>query len=139
MQKQQDPSFEESESDSSEDDNEDEDSSEGSTSDSDDPTSNLIKASRQEAAERARAERKAKRRAEKAEAEEIAKKRRKNDINLNGLTSLSGRQERPDRPVPADVKCFNCGGNHYKKDCKERKRPYYGGDDGPPRKARKAQ
>ncbi len=137
-QKQQDPSVEESEPDYSEDDDEDDDSSEGSTNDSDDLTSKLIKDSRQEAAERARIERKAKRRAGNAEAEEKARQRRKNDINLNGLTSLSGRQERPNRPVPADVKCFNCGGNHYKKDCKERKRPYYGGDDGPPRKARKS-
>jgi hypothetical protein len=136
-QKQQDPTLEESSESESEGDDEDEDndSSECSSSDSDDPTSNLIKASRREAAERARDERKFKKRAEKAEAEDIARKRRKNDINLNGLTSLSGRQE---RPIPPDVKCFNCGGNHFKKDCKEKKRSYHGGDDGPPRKARKA-
>lgn len=140
MQKQQDPSFEESSESDSEDDDEDDDSSEGSSSDSDDPTSSLIKDSRREAAERAREERKFKRRAEKAEAEEIARKRRKNDINLNGLTSLSGRQEKIiPRAIPADVKCFNCGGNHFKKDCTEKKRNYHGGDDGPPRKARRSQ
>ncbi|KAN0095397.1 hypothetical protein V8E51_016108 [Hyaloscypha variabilis] len=134
LEKQQDPSLEETSESGSEDDDEDNDSSEGSSSEADDPTSDLIKASRREAAERAREERRFKKRAEKAEVEEIARKRRKNDVNLNGLTSLSGRQE---RPIPPDVKCFNCGGNHFKKDCKERKRGYHGGDDGPPRKARK--
>jgi hypothetical protein len=136
LQKQQGPSVEDSSESSSEDNDEDNDFSDVSSSDSDDPTSSLIRDSRREAAERARAERKSKKRAEKAEAEEIARKRRKNDINLNGLTSLSGRQE---RPIPTDIKCFNCGGNHFKKDCKEKKRGYQGGDDGPPRKARKAQ
>jgi hypothetical protein len=136
LQKQQDPTLEESSESDSEDDDEDNDSSEGSSSESEDPTSSLIKDSRREAADRARAEWESKKRAEKAEAEEIARKRRKNDINLNGLTSLSGRQE---RPIPPDVKCFNCGGNHFKKDCREKKRSYHGGDDGPPRKARKAQ
>merc|ERR1712000_161133 len=117
LEKQQDPSIEES----SESDGEDEESgSSDSDSESDDPTSALIKASRQEAADRARAERKAKKRA------------RKDVVNLNGLTSLSGKSA----PVPA---CYNCGGPHYKKDCRANtnKRTHMGGDDGPPRKSLK--
>ncbi|KAG4440112.1 hypothetical protein IFR05_004409 [Cadophora sp. M221] len=130
LEKQQDPSME----DSSESDDEDEESaSSDSGSDSDGPTSALIKASRQEAADRARADRKAKKRAAKAEADEVAKKRRKDVVNLNGLTSLSGKSA----PAPA---CFNCGGPHYKKDCRANtnKRSHMGGDDGPPRKSFKS-
>ncbi|KAH7413031.1 hypothetical protein BKA64DRAFT_660137 [Cadophora sp. MPI-SDFR-AT-0126] len=129
LEKQQDPSIE----DSSESDDEGEESrSSASDSGSDDPTSALIKASRQEAADRARAERKAKKRVAMAEAEELAKKRRKDVVNLNGLTSLSGKSA----PVPA---CYNCGGPHLKKDCRANanKRTHMGGDDGSPRKSLK--
>ncbi|KAH7348688.1 hypothetical protein BKA65DRAFT_550749 [Rhexocercosporidium sp. MPI-PUGE-AT-0058] len=130
LEKQQDPLMEDSSE--SDDENEESGSSE-SGSDSDDPTSALIKASRQEAADRARAERKARKRAAKAEADEIAKKRRKDVVNLNGLTSLSGKTA----PVPA---CYNCGGPHFKKDCRgnTNKRTHMGGDDGPPRKSFKS-
>lgn len=140
VQKQQDPNDEDSSESNSEDD-EDSDQSE-SENDSDDPTSELIRASRQEAVDRAKAERHAKKRAAKAEAEQIAKKRRKNEVNLNGLTSLSGRQER--QPVvPKDLKCHSCGGNHFKRDCpnqgrNQNKRGHQGGDDGRPRKAIKS-
>ncbi|KAK0122008.1 hypothetical protein ONS95_010273 [Cadophora gregata] len=129
LEKQQDISMEDS---SETDDEDDESKSSGSDSDSHDPTGALIKASRQEAANRARAERKAKKRAAKAEAEELAKKRRKDVVNLNGLTSLSGKSA----PVPA---CYNCGGPHYKKDCRANtnKRTHMGGDDGPPKKSLK--
>lgn len=97
----------------------------------------MIKQEREEAAARVKAERKAKKRAAQAELEEMAKKRRKNEINLNGLSSLSGRQER--KPVvPKDLVCYNCGGNHFKKDCTAKKRGYHGGDDGPPRKTMKS-
>lgn len=135
MQKQQDPSLDDSEESDSEDD--DDNSSENEDEDSDDPTTQLIKASRQEAADRARAERKTRKHAAKSDLEEKAKKRRKNEVNLNGLSSLSGRQERA-VPVPPNVSCFICGSNHFKKDCPQRKRGYQGGDDGPPRKAPKS-
>lgn len=131
LQKQQNPDAEDDSESDSEDD-EDEDNSSESESDSDDPTKELIRASRQEAAARAKAERKAKKRAGKAQLEELAKKRRKNDVNLNGLSSLSGRQ---DRKVPKDVACHKCGGNHFMKDCKNKKRHNASGDDGPPTKA----
>ncbi|KUJ19192.1 uncharacterized protein LY89DRAFT_581412 [Mollisia scopiformis] len=133
VEKRQDPNAEDtSESDSEAD--EEDDSSEGE-SESDDPASELIRASREEAAERAKAERKAKKRAAKAELEEMAKKRRKTEVNLNGLSSLSGRQ---DRKPPVAKNCYTCGGNHYKKDCPAKKRGHQGGDDGPPRKSRKS-
>ena len=96
----------------------------------------FIKISRQDAAERARAERKAKRKAEKAESLKMAKKRKKTEVKLNGLTSLSGRQE---KQVPA-ISCYNCGGPHRKAQCpnnqnlNHKKRDYHGVDDGPPRK-----
>lgn len=140
VEKQQDPNNEDSEESDSEDD-EDSDSSEAEN-DSDDPTSELIRASRQEAVDRAKAERHAKKRAAKVEAEQIAKKRRKNEVNLNGLTSLSGRQERQPT-VPKDLKCHGCGGNHFKRDCpnqgrNQNKRGHQGGDDGRPRKAVKS-
>ncbi|CZR61547.1 uncharacterized protein PAC_11444 [Phialocephala subalpina] len=140
VEKQQYPNKEDSSESDSEDD-EDSDSSEADN-DSDDPTSELIRASRQEAVERAKAERHAKKRSAKAEAEQLAKKRRKNEVNLNGLTSLSGRQAR--QPVvPKDLKCHGCGGNHFKRDCpnqggSQNKRGYQGGDDGRPRKAIKS-
>lgn len=132
MQKQQDPLMEDSSESDDEDDEDEESGSSDSESDSDDPTSALIKASRQEAADRARADRKAKRHAVKAEADELAKKRRKDVVNLNGLTSLSGRSA----AAPA---CYSCGGPHLKKDCpKSNKRTHMGGDDGPPRKSFKS-
>ncbi|CZT06888.1 hypothetical protein WAI453_012851 [Rhynchosporium graminicola] len=134
LEKQQDPTMEDS---SDSDDEEDESGSSESEEDSDDPTSALIKASRQEAADRARTDRKAKKRALKAEADELAKKRRKDVVNLNGLTSLSGSKQ---APTPAAITCYNCGGNHFKKDCLAgtNKRSYKGEDDGPPRKSFKS-
>ena len=120
----------ESDSSSEEDDEDDEEESEEDSSDDDDPASELIRASRHEAAERAKAERKAKKRAEKAESEKLAKKRKKTEVKLNGLTSLSGRAN------TFNGACFTCGGPHHKKDCpQQNKRGYRGGDDGPPRKA----
>ncbi|KAF4614292.1 hypothetical protein G7Y89_g15447 [Cudoniella acicularis] len=158
LEKQQDPTIEESSSSDSE---EDDDSENDSDADSDDPANELIKASRKEAAERAKAERKAKKRAEKAKALDLAKQRKKKDVNLNGLTSLSGKagtptkgpcykcggphmksqcpkndegQEIPRRPQSQDIKCYNCGGPHLKSQCPDVKRGHSGGDEGPSRK-----
>lgn len=112
---------------SSGDDNED--SVESNSDDDDDPTSELIKASRHEAAERAKAERKAKKKAEKAQSLELARQRKKKDVKLNGLTSLSGRQE-----SLGGRTCHKCGGPHLIKDCP--KRGFEGGDRGFSKKAR---
>lgn len=103
--------------------------------DDDDPTSELIRASRQEAVERVKAERKTKKRAEKSRSENMAKERKKREVSLNGITSLSGRQE----PPRDAMKCHNCEGPHKKADCPHlNKRRYNGvGDDGPKRKVQK--
>ncbi|PBP16022.1 zinc knuckle protein [Diplocarpon rosae] len=138
LEKQQDPTFEDSESEDDDEDEDDKSEASGLDDHSDDPTSALIRSSRQEAADRARAERKVKKRAAKAETEEAARKRRKEIVNLNGLTNLSGKQERKQQ-VPAGVTCYSCGGPHYKKDCPKNKRGYLGGDDGPSRKSLRSQ
>jgi hypothetical protein len=137
----------ESESDSEEDENED---SEDSSSDDDDLAGDLIRASRQEAADRAKAERKAKKKAEKAQLVELARHRKKKEVNLNGMTSLSGRQTnapkcfscggphvKADCPTLVDSrKCYNCGGPHLAKQCTENKRRFDGPQGGFAKKAR---
>jgi hypothetical protein len=98
----------------------------------------LIRASRQEAAQKVKAERHAKRKAEKAQLQEFSKKRKKKEVKLNtNMTSLTGRQDRPDSRA-----CFTCGGPHLKVDCPRgqnggQKRFFQGSDDGPSPKARK--
>lgn len=131
-QKQPDPSAEDT-SDSGSDGDEDEESAEEFSSDDDDPTSDLIKASRKEAAEKLKAQRKAKKKADKAASVKMAKERKKKEITLNGLTSLSGRQDNLRPPI----KCFKCGGPHVQAQCPQKRR-YQGGDDGPLRKSRKS-
>ena len=66
----------------------------------------------------------------------MAKDRKKREVSLNGITSLSGRQE----PARAGVKCYNCEGPHVKAECPLlNKRRFDGkGDDGPRRKAQKS-
>ncbi|EKD21281.1 uncharacterized protein L3040_000679 [Drepanopeziza brunnea f. sp. 'multigermtubi'] len=134
LEKQQNPSME----DSSESEDEEDDKLSGSDSDSDDPTSALIKSTRQEVSDRARADRKVNSRASKAESEETAKTRRKGLVNLNGMTSLSGKPDRQAQ-VPPGFTCYICGGPHFKRDCPKSKRSHFGGDDGPPRKTMRLQ
>lgn len=108
---------------------------EGDFLDDDDPTSELIRASRQEAVERVKAERKAKKRADKSRSESMAKERKKREVSLNGITSLSGRQE----PLRDAIKCYNCEGPHMRADCPQlnKRRHNGGGDEGPRRKVQK--
>lgn len=138
LQKQQNPSLE-SESESDEDEKEESEDSE--SDDEFDPTTQMIKAERRQAAERVKNELKVKKRAAKVESEQLAKKRRKENpgVNLNKLTTLSGtNQSRPSPKPPTGVGCFNCGGDHYRKECPHgSKRNFSGGNDGPPRKAPK--
>lgn len=131
LEKQQDPSMEDSSSESDSEVDEDKDSEESNSDDDDDddPTSELIKASRAEAAERAKAERKAKKKAEKAQSLELARQRKNKEVKLNGLTSLSGRQE-----SLGGRTCYKCGGPHLQKDCP--KRGFEGSDRGFTKKAR---
>jgi hypothetical protein len=102
-----------------------------------DPTSELIRTSRHEAVERARADRKAKKRAEKAESEKLAKKRKKAEVKLNDpdLIVTSGRISGIGGTFTGS--CYTCGGPHIQKFCPQNqnnKRGFRGGDEGPPRK-----
>ncbi|PQE34099.1 zinc knuckle protein [Rutstroemia sp. NJR-2017a WRK4] len=126
LEKQQNPNQEDSSSSSEDSDDESEDDFDGK--DDDDPTgaNELIKAGQKEAAKRAKEERKAKKKAEKAELLELAKKRKKKHVSLNGLTSLSGQDNKA---------CYGCGGNHLQKDCPKKRR--HQGEDGPPRKSQR--
>jgi hypothetical protein len=114
---------EDSEDDSEEDDDDD--------NDDDDPTAALIKQSRKEALEKARADRRAKKQAAQAESHRLAETRRKKEIKLNRISSISsaggggGRgplsSGRPsDSPGAGKGKggCFVCGEvGHMKADC----------------------
>jgi hypothetical protein len=98
----------------------------------------LIRSTRAEAADRIKAERRAKRKAEDSQARDLARKRKKKEVRLNTpMTSLTGRQDR-------EIKCYQCGGPHVIAKCPHRpqrpdgqKRGYRGADDGPAAKARK--
>lgn len=94
---------------------------------------NLIKTSRAEAAQRLKADRKAKKKAEKSKTAELAKQRKKKDINLNGLTSLSGKPA----PGASQGPCYSCGGPHIKAKCPESKRGHPGGDGERQRKSQR--
>jgi hypothetical protein len=113
--------------------------SDNAEADANDPMKELIRATRHEAAQKLKAERRAKRKAERAHLDELSKKRKKKEVKLNtNMTSLTGRQDRPDTRT-----CFLCGGPHLKIDCPRnqngsgQKRFFQGGDDGPLPKARK--
>jgi len=100
----------------------------------------MIRASRRQAVELAKAERKAKRKAEKSKSAKMAKERKKKEIKLNTLTSISGSESVGN----SNRSCFTCGsGDHFRSECPQRrgeneKRGYPGGDDdGPSRKALK--
>lgn len=116
----------------------DEDLSEGSESEEeeddteDDPTGvkALIAQGRKEAADRVRAERKAKKAADTAEMQRLAEQRRKKGVNLNKVQSISsgggggpkgGRDK--DSAYLKNMVCHGCGGTgHKKQDCPERGR-----------------
>ncbi|KAI9822695.1 MAG: hypothetical protein M1827_000414 [Pycnora praestabilis] len=86
--------------------------------DEDDPTGTkaLIRASHEEAGQRARAERKAQRRADKAEAMRLAEKRRRRTINLDRITSISGGGG--GITGNPSMECYKCGGKgHMARDC----------------------
>lgn len=117
---------------SSEDDVDDEVSDEDSDND---PASELIKASRREAADRLKAERKANKDAKQKTIDKMARDRKKKDVNLHKLADLRGNVRKT---------CYNCGDyNHMSNECprprRSGKRFHPGGDnDGPPRKAVKS-
>ena len=138
LQKEQDPSLEDSASSESNDEQDEEDTEDDL--DPEDPTTDLIRSSRQEATERIKADRIAKKKAQKAESSKLAKERKKKqvslngnkDVDLSGMTSLSGSKPQQQN----GIKCYNCDGPHKIADCPQKRR-YSGGDDGPPRKTHK--
>lgn len=97
--------------------------------DDSDPTSQLIKSTRLEVQ---KADLRAKKRQAKDELKNMAKKTRQAEVNLNNLTSLSGRQEVSPK---TKIECYSCGGPHRKIDCPRRKRGQQYIDDGPPKKS----
>lgn len=122
--------------DSSESESDEGDQSEDDSADSDSDDQNgtvaLVKAGREEAARKLKAERKAKRKAEKAELIRLAEKRKKKEIKLNKLTSISGGNSQPMQT------CFDCGKTgHVKANCPKRSR-HRDGDEDRPRKSRKS-
>ncbi|TVY41573.1 hypothetical protein LOCC1_G004227 [Lachnellula occidentalis] len=141
LEKQQDPEAEDS-SDSDSDEEDDEASSSGE-SDDDDPSKGYYNDSREtEAIDRLKKQRKAQKHKEKAALLKQGKDRKKKEVNLNGLTSLSGKA------TPQKGPCHQCGGPHFKRECPELssaegsrfqgKRGFQGGDEGPPRKTMRA-
>ena len=118
MQKQQNPDRSTSDSDSSSDSSENNDDEED---DSDDPTGAkaMIAQSRKAAGEKARAERKAKKQAEKTDATRLAEQRRKKQVKLNKLSSISSADATSNRPSAGrSMTCFACGEKgHGQRDC----------------------
>ena len=78
----------------------------------------MIRASKDEAIQRAKAERKVQRRAAKAEAARLAEKRKSKEVKLNKLSSISGGGGGGGN---VKMECYNCGQKgHGKKDCPQR-------------------
>ena len=90
----------------------------------DDPsgTNALIKAAHEANARKLKAERKEKRKAEQAELLRLAEKRKKKDIKLNKLTSISGTgtNKGPKQNSIQSRSCYRCGQTgHLIADCPE--------------------
>lgn len=96
---------------------------EGEDSDDLAGTRELIRASKEEAKQRADAERralKAKRKVEKAESRDLAEKRRSKEVKLNRLSSISGGGGSATKPTggKSDRECYSCGEKgHERRDC----------------------
>lgn len=90
-----------------------------------DPTAAMIREQRKEAA---RATRKEKKDAEAAKMAQFAAGRKKKEVNLNRLKSISGGSSNQ-RGTSKDVECFGCGKKgHIKSDCPNTKRRGRQGD-----------
>lgn len=126
QQKLQDP---DASSDSDSDEDEDEAEAEESEFDEDDPTSQLLKTARDDAARELKAQRKAKRKAEKAELLRLAEKRKKKDVKLNQLTSISGGNAASKGASKGP--CHKCGEvGHFIAECPKGKRGRANDDGG---------
>ncbi len=91
---------------------------ESDSDDSDSPESQLIKDQRKAQAAKLKEDRKAKKKAEKKELLKLAASRRNNEVNINGLSSLSGRDTSGSR---SSGPCFQCGKEgHMASSCPEK-------------------
>ncbi|KAF2841156.1 hypothetical protein M501DRAFT_989710 [Patellaria atrata CBS 101060] len=108
-----------SDSESDGEESEEDDGEEGETT-----GSGLVKRAHTEVGEKLRAERKAKKKAAKAEIEKMADARRKKEIKLNTLTSISGHSHIPRVPLSGsttNMECYGCGKRgHRKANCPQR-------------------
>ncbi|TVY75603.1 hypothetical protein LSUE1_G008011 [Lachnellula suecica] len=129
-----------SESDSEE---EDDESSKSGEEDDDDPSEGFYNDSRAaEATDRLRKQRKAQKHKENKALRKQGKERKRKEVDLNKLSSLSGGGHTGGGKGP----CHECGGPHMKRDCPgdgvvtraKRVYPYEKRDDGPPRKTARA-
>lgn len=80
----------------------------------------MISSERKQAGDKARAERKAKRKADVADAARMAEERRKKEVNLNNVTSISGFGGGGTRKLKGleNRTCHKCGGQgHMKYQC----------------------
>lgn len=93
----------------------------GDESDDDTGVSAMIAAERRQAGDEARAERAAKKAADRAETARMAEGRRKKEVNLNNITSISGFGGGGGTKKPSGVEertCHKCGGKgHLKYQC----------------------
>jgi hypothetical protein len=107
----------------------------GESDDEDDPTAQLLRDARQEAARKAKEDRMRKKKEEKAELKKLAALRKKKDVKLNTLTSISGgnASKSGGSKGMSDMECYNCGKKgHPAKDCpqpRSNKRKSFGNDD----------
>lgn len=79
----------------------------------------MIAQTRKDASDKIRTERKAKRKVEKQEALRMADERRKKQVRLNKLDSISGGKATPTRSQSQrDITCYKCGKKgHTQRDC----------------------